>query len=1290
MTEGNGRAVRRPATTATAAVTTTSEGKDTMNRETQRRGRTGAPRAIRGLLAGLVGVASLGVALVVTGGTAGAAALTLASGTGAYLAGGLPNTFAVSALVSGGTPDPATLTITGQPASGTATASATGYITYTPGASTTGNQVVTYQICTAPATNCGTGTVTYHPASSEIFGEPVTVTVAGINITEDIEQTLGIAVVAPTSPVAGSIITVQLAPTSSTIPSTQSIATVNYADSIASIMPVPVGLTYVPGTLGLSGGDAGVGPQTTVNYCTAASAVCTASSGGSYHTTTPYIEVETSASYHISPGTVTLPTATAKFTVTGAVGDTVKATVSEFDVTINASASGQTLTVPFAGYPAASCGSGACSSAPTYQAQNLFSATIAAPPPPPTITSISPATGPDAGGTSVTITGANLAHATAVDFGTSAANVTADSATSITATAPTGTGTVPVTVTTANGAGTSPNQYTYVAPPARPVVTGISPATGPDAGGTSVTITGTNLANATAVDFGTTGVTPLADSATSITVNSPAGAGNVDVTVTTAGGNGTSPTQFVYQAPPPTPVVTSISPSSGAEIGGTSVTVTGSALQNATSVDFGPTPGTIAADTATSITVTSPAGTGSVSVVVRTPGGTATSPAQFTYLAPPPSPTISGISPSSGPTSGGTSVTLTGTNLANTTGVTFGTGHGTVTSDTATSITVTSPAGVGSVNVTVATPGGSAAAPAQFTFITPAGSPVVTHVSPAAGPFSGGTVVTITGNSLSYASGVSFGTQPAFFYNVSATSITAVAPAGSGAVDVSVTTPAGTSSPNPSADTFTYAAPAPTVTNLSPSSGPATGDTAVTLTGTGLAGATAVDFGVAAGIVTADSGTSITVLSPPGSGPVQVTVTVGGVTSSGAAFTYDPVPAPSITAIAPATGPRSGGTTVTITGTNLWSTGAVSFGSQPAFFYNVSATSITAVAPAGSGAVDVTVTTPAGTSTANPAADTFTYGASTPTVTSVSPSSGPATGGTAVTLTGTGLAGAGAVDFGATAGTIIADTGTSITVLSPPGSGPVQVTVTVGGSTSSGAAFTYTATPAPVISSVTPATGPSAGGTAVTISGTGLWSTRAVSFGTQPAYFTSVTATSVTATAPAGAVGTVDIRVTTPGGTSAVDAATDTFTYTAVPAPLNAQQSVAPVAPMASVVTGPPGGTGGSGSGTGGSGTTARALRSFAAVPTITAISPPVTLTPGSGSGSVTGSGSMTVTITGTGLSWATQVDFGGQPVYFTNVTDTSITAFVPGGTGTVVVSVLNSSGHASLASGSADFTYPR
>jgi hypothetical protein len=173
--------------------------------------------------------------------------------------------------------------------------------------------------------------------------------------------------------------------------------------------------------------------------------------------------------------------------------------------------------------------------------------------PAPTVTAIAPNTGTPAGGTSVTITGANLTGATAVRFGTSNASITANSATSITATAPAGTGTVDITVTTAGGTSTASatDHFTYIVPV--PTVTSVSPNSGPTTGGTSVTITGTNLTGATAVKFGGNNATSFTvTSASQINAVAPAGSlGAVDVTVKTSSGLSaiSSADQYTYAVP---------------------------------------------------------------------------------------------------------------------------------------------------------------------------------------------------------------------------------------------------------------------------------------------------------------------------------------------------------------------------------------------------------------------------------------------------------------------------------------------------------------------------------------------------------------------------------------------------------------------------------------------------------------------------------------------------------------------------------------------------------------------
>ena len=85
--------------------------------------------------------------------------------------------------------------------------------------------------------------------------------------------------------------------------------------------------------------------------------------------------------------------------------------------------------------------------------------------------------------------------------------------------------------------------------------------------------------------------------------------------------------------------------------------------------------------------------------------------------------------------------------------------------------------------------------------------------------------------------------------------------------------------------------------------------------------------------------------------------------------------------------------------------------------------------------------------------------------------------------------------------------------------------------------------PLPAVTGVSPDQGPEAGGTTVTVTGTGFEGATAVDFGGTPATsFTVTSPTTITATAPAGAAGTVNITVTAPTGTSAVTSA-DQYTY---------------------------------------------------------------------------------------------------------------------------------------------------
>ena len=255
----------------------------------------------------------------------------------------------------------------------------------------------------------------------------------------------------------------------------------------------------------------------------------------------------------------------------------------------------------------------------------------------PAVTAVEPSAGPLAGGNTVTITGQGFAGATAVHFGSAAATeVVVQSPTTVTATAPAGTGTVDVTVTGPTGTSTKnvSDRYTYSSPPA---ISKLSAKTGAATGGTGVTITGSGFTHVSGVSFG--GV-PAASftvlSATSIEAVAPVSiAGTVDVRVTTAGGPSatSSKDHFKY-----TPVVEGVSPPNGPVAGGTVVTVTGVGFAPGTGITtfkFGKAKAAIVeCESQTSCTVTTPKSKvlGAVAVVatVAKAKGTA-APGQFTY-----------------------------------------------------------------------------------------------------------------------------------------------------------------------------------------------------------------------------------------------------------------------------------------------------------------------------------------------------------------------------------------------------------------------------------------------------------------------------------------------------------------------------------------------------------------------------------------------------------------------------------------------------------------------------------
>lgn len=243
--------------------------------------------------------------------------------------------------------------------------------------------------------------------------------------------------------------------------------------------------------------------------------------------------------------------------------------------------------------------------------------------------------------------------------------------------------------------------------------------------------------------------------------------------------------------------------------------------------------------------------------------------------------------------------------------------------------------------------------------------------------------------------------------------------------------------------------------------------------------------------------------------------------------------------ISPNQGPNNGGTVVTITGTNLAGALEVNFNGVAATITANTPTSVTVINPPGSGVNSVTVVTNGGTS--NPLS--FYYIAN-PFLTSLSESSGPVAGGNTIEIYGNNLSTATSVQFGANAATPTVITDSQINVVVPAGAaaGSVLVTVTTAGGSTAGLNYVYV--DAPTISSVSPSSGSTTGGTSVTITGTGFATLSSATVDGSSSAFGVISDTVAVIITPPGAAGAVDIVMTTNGGSATAVAA---FTYISGP-----------------------------------------------------------------------------------------------------------------------------------------------
>jgi IPT/TIG domain len=797
----------------------------------------------------------------------------------------------------------------------------------------------------------------------------------------------------------------------------------------------------------------------------------------------------------------------------------------------------------------------------------------------PSISSITPNKGVQGDPSdTITIAGTNL---TGVLLNTSpgiTATVLSNTGTAITATfaiaANAQSGPGGVSVSTASSPPVTSGVLTFTINPPPPTLASITPPSASQgANPLAVTIAGANLTNGTmTVPAGIT-ATGVAITATQITatfaIAATAPLGRANITVTTAGGTLLIP----FTINPPPPHLITMSPSTGPEAGSVAVTLTGtnltgSVLNGNLQAGITTTNVTIVGDTQINATfnIDLKATLGPQPIIVTTAAG-ASNALNFNVTLPPP-PTLTTLSATSGVQGVSVPVTLTGTNFA---GATVNAGPGitvaNLTQISATQLTanfvIGTTAAVGPQNVTITTPGGTSTPALVFTIIS-ASAPALSAISPNAGTQGAVVTVTLTGTNLAGASAIGAGPGiTATLLTVTATQVTANFTIASNAVPASpgitITTAGGTSQINPLV-TFTISVPPPpTLTSITPASGFRGASVPVTLTGTNLTAASAINAGTGITVSnrTVVSSTQVTATFTIAAGATignqNVTITTPGGTSAPAVFAIGAPPPPTVTGINPPAGTQGSSVPVTLTGTNLIASviGAPAgiTVSNPVI---VNATTVTATfviaAGAPTGPQTLTITTPGGSVPV-----TFTIIQAPPTLTNIAPPSGVQGASVPVVLTGTNLTGSIMnLPAGITvaAPVVVNANATTVTATFVIGAGATLgsqgVTITTPGGITGPVAFTVTP-PVPTLTSITPNAGAAGTTVSVTLNGTNLSGGTLTILGAAGVTASNVVATptqiTATLTITSGAAqGARTVTVTTPvGGTS------NTQTFTVLP-----------------------------------------------------------------------------------------------------------------------------------------------
>jgi hypothetical protein len=422
---------------------------------------------------------------------------------------------------------------------------------------------------------------------------------------------------------------------------------------------------------------------------------------------------------------------------------------------------------------------------------------------PPRVQAVEPASGVTLGGTEVAIRGSAFTPgATALLAGAPLGETRFVGETELRiVTPPHPVGAVDVAVVNPTGlAHRLPLAFSFVKAPPR--VTSVSPALGPNAGGTEIVIAGEAFDEQVMVYVCGIAAGVTARSATEIRATTPPVArdGIVDVRVVNGDDQAhVAEKAFRYFAPLPPPELRQVGPSRGSQVGGLPVALLGEGFAEGITARFGGVAAAVRFLTSKEIAVTTPAftGHGEVDVEVTNPDGASSVLAgAFTY-EPKPAPEITGITPTNGPATGGTRVKIEGKNFTPQAAVYVGREppKDMVVKSAAEIHVVVAPRKTpGVVDVEVAVPGAPKAVMKNGFRYDAVPAPVITSVAPSAGAVGGGTEMTVSGKNFTKETAVLVGGQaPRTVKLVDASTLEFKTPPGEAGkmVDVTVRNPDG-------------------------------------------------------------------------------------------------------------------------------------------------------------------------------------------------------------------------------------------------------------------------------------------------------------------------------------------------------------------------------------------------------------------------------------------------------------------------------------------------------------------